>query len=987
VRRLVFLLSTLFLIANVSTQAQSSSNSYSLNQVITPLKNAATGDFNGDGKLDFATLSLCQGLIPTQILTYMGRGDGFPGVRPAPIPSGCLNASGGATGDFNGDQKADVAFIALSSDSNNVIDYALGNGDGTFQTLQSLAFPILPMPPGSSPGGNTYPVAIYTADFNHDGYADILVTDNVLDYVIYLADTHGGFAAPIVTINNIYPFNAPIPIPQVSIGDVNHDGNPDLILPNSAGIQVELGQGNGSFTAGAGLSYPFQPLASGQVADLDGNGNLDVLVFDSGSASFLFFSGDGTGAFQTPGQALLPVHPENNSGSSGVQAYDVLLDINGDGLLDLVFYSNGSLYWAQGNGNGTFKQESFLTSSFNPNPYLQGIHLTTGGNPAILDASGILYLPATAMSAMNINSFYLDLGSVNYESLATATGNPAQLSLTSVGADALTISAVQAQAPLQENDNCLGSLPPGAASSLASCNISIQLFSADIGPYSGNISITSNASASPISVPVFATVVAPPFTASPTSLDFGYQKIGTSTTQQITFTSVSSQPDPIAYILLSGGFTYSTSCRGQLVSTCTVDVTFTPTATGVSTGSIKLADENGFSASVSLTGQGVQTGPLASTSPSAVAFGNQTIGTTGAIQTVTLSNTGDAPLEIQSISASGGFSSTNNCGPSIAPGASCALMVAFAPTTVGSQTGAVSIADNASNSPQAIALSGTGTAVPVAQLSITPSSLTFNSLVGTASGPQIVTVANVGGAAAQIQSVTASDGFSALSACSGTIIPGSSCTIDVSFTPSGTSSQTGALTIQDNAPGSPQTVQLSGAGTSLAVSAASGSSTSATINAGQTATYSLMVTAIGGFTGTLTVSCTGAPAGMQCIGSPATLAITGNSPVAVTYTVGPAASAANASMLKVFAAPITLAFLFGLLPGPLRKSGRRLSCWPVILLACALLLTASACGGGSTTNIIENQQGTTYVMNAVLTTSSGQQIQQPLVLTVNSSAK
>ena len=390
-RRLVFLLSTLFFIANLSTQAQSSPNSYSLNQVLTPLKNAATGDFNGDGKLDFATLSLmCPGANNSQILTYIGRGDGFPAVRPAPIPSNCLNASGAVSGDFNGDQKADLAFMALSANDSNVIDYALGNGDGTFQTLQSLAFPILPGPPGGEPAGNAYPTAIYTADFNHDGYADILVTDNVLDYVIYLADTHGGFAAPIVTANNIYPNNAPIPIPQVSIGDVNHDGNLDLILPNPAGIQVELGQGNGSFTAGAGLSYPFQPLASGQVADLNGDGNLDVLVFDAGSASFLFFSGDGTGAFHTPVQALLPVHPENNSGSSGVQAYDVLLDISGDGLLDLVFYSSSSFYWAQGNGNGTFKQESFLTSSYNPNPYLRGINLTTGGNPAILDASGIL---------------------------------------------------------------------------------------------------------------------------------------------------------------------------------------------------------------------------------------------------------------------------------------------------------------------------------------------------------------------------------------------------------------------------------------------------------------------------------------------------------------------------------------------------------------------------------------------------------------------
>jgi hypothetical protein len=59
----------------------------------------------------------------------------------------------------------------------------------------------------------------------------------------------------------------------------------------------------------------------------------------------------------------------------------------------------------------------------------------------------------------------------------------------------------------------------------------------------------------------------------------------------------------------------------------------------------------------------------------------------------------------------------------------------------------------------------------------------------------------------------------------------------------------------------------------------------------------------------------------------------------------------------------------------------------MILLACALLLTTSACGSGSTTNIIEAQQGTIYVMNAVLTPTVGQQIQQPLVLTVNSPGK
>jgi hypothetical protein len=300
--------------------------------------------------------------------------------------------------------------------------------------------------------------------------------------------------------------------------------------------------------------------------------------------------------------------------------------------------------------------------------------------------------------------------------------------------------------------------------------------------------------------------------------------------------------------------------------------------------------------------------------------------------------------------------------------------------------------DNAAGSPHTISVSGTGMPAPVAQLNISPSSLSFSSFGGDPSALQSITVANTGGLAVQIRAVTATAGFNVLNACGGIVAPGGSCTVGVSFTPSGTPSgtgvQAGTLTIQDDAPGSPQTVQLSGQETDVAFSVASGSATSATINVGQTATYNLAVTPADGFTGTLAVSCTGAPAGMQCTGNPASLTISGANPVSVTFTVGPMASAENTLPFKGSSAALALALFFGLISASFRRAGQRLRRFSVTIVACALLLAGLSCGGGSSNPApTPVQSSTTYVLNAVLTTASGQQVNRSLVLIVLGPAK
>jgi len=96
-----------------------------------------------------------------------------------------------------------------------------------------------------------------------------------------------------------------------------------------------------------------------------------------------------------------------------------------------------------------------------------------------------------------------------------------------------------------------------------------------------------------------------------------------------------------------------------------------------------------------------------SVSPTSLAFGEQSVGTTSAPQVVTLTNNGGAAIAI-GISASSGFAETDNCAPSIAANGSCSISVTFSPAGPGSASGSLTLTDNATNSPQVVSLSGKG---------------------------------------------------------------------------------------------------------------------------------------------------------------------------------------------------------------------------------------------------------------------------------------
>ena len=107
--------------------------------------------------------------------------------------------------------------------------------------------------------------------------------------------------------------------------------------------------------------------------------------------------------------------------------------------------------------------------------------------------------------------------------------------------------------------------------------------------------------------------------------------------------------------------------------------------------------------------------PSVGLSPSSLAFGDRTVGTTGATQNVTVKNTGSAVLNITGTSVSGTNAgdftiASNTCGSTVASGASCTIGIGFKPTAVGARSGNLTISDNAAGTPHAVALTGNGTA-------------------------------------------------------------------------------------------------------------------------------------------------------------------------------------------------------------------------------------------------------------------------------------
>lgn len=400
------------------------------------------------------------------------------------------------------------------------------------------------------------------------------------------------------------------------------------------------------------------------------------------------------------------------------------------------------------------------------------------------------------------------------------------ITLRNTGLTVLNIGAItSSSADFAQTNACGASLGAGL-----SCSISVSFKPTTLGAKTGSISVADNAAGSPHAVSLSGNAVAaaaPAITFTPnTGLAFGNVTVGTaSAAQTVTLKNTGMANLTLTTISVGGinaaDFSKSGTCaNGGVVAanaTCTITVSFTPSAVGARTGSVAIIS-NAPAANIALSGLGAAVAiPQVSLTPTSVAFGNQTINTTSAAKMVTLTNSGGAALNISNIAATGEFAQSNTCGASLGAGLSCTINVTFTPTTVASKTGSITITNNAPGSPHAMALTGSGVAAASPVVGPLPASLPFaNVQINTTSAAQTVTVSNTGNAALVLSTVAVTGEFakSGGTCANGTSVPAAAnCTILVTFKPTAAGARTGMLTISDNAGGSPRTIVLSGTGT------------------------------------------------------------------------------------------------------------------------------------------------------------------------------
>ncbi|MEW6486260.1 MAG: choice-of-anchor D domain-containing protein, partial [Pseudomonadota bacterium] len=298
------------------------------------------------------------------------------------------------------------------------------------------------------------------------------------------------------------------------------------------------------------------------------------------------------------------------------------------------------------------------------------------------------------------------------------------------------------------------------------------------------------------------------------TLEFGSVKIGQEKPLTLTITnngtisynitSISGVISPFSMTMPSLPYTLDSGESLELT------IMFTPTQSGGFTGQINIQTNiTGLSQIVNLSGTG--TTPVLSVSPTTLDFGSVTAGTSSDL-TVTLSNTGNETLTVNTLSVTGtGFSLVGAATPiNIAPGNSQNITVRFSPTDVKNYSGSLSIQSNGGN--QTVSLSGQGAG---GRATLSPEQIDFGAVAAGSSETVALIVTNTGNAAMNITGITAPSSPFSVSFV-GTppiqLFPETQVTILVTFSPTTANNYSSSFVVQTDAINGNRTVNLQGVG-------------------------------------------------------------------------------------------------------------------------------------------------------------------------------
>jgi hypothetical protein len=970
----------------------------------------ATTDLNGDGKPD---LVIADGGASISVL--LGNGDGtFQPPTTYPVPQfsqfGDQFISSLAIGDFNHDGKPDVA-VAISLPGSTEGFYTqnpsgdllvfLGNGDGTLQppTTIALTYAALSLVQTDVNGDGIQDLVLLQADYYDFPYSEYISAE----VSVLLGNGDGTFKAPINT-------SVPAEAIELAVGDLNGDGKPDVVTANQQSFSILLGNGDGTFQTPVTLAVAADSVA---LADFTGNGKLDLVTsfpVAGGGTTLSVFLGNGNGTFQNPtitnvgetctgpfigdlngdgrpdvvvtcDQSGVVVLLGNGDGTFGTPGNftaggytesAVIADFNGDGKADLATANSQNISILLGKGDGTFigavgavptlSGQSMITADFNRDGKAD---LAVG---TAVNGAGLVVELGNGNGTFT-QSFVGDIGVVDL--LAAADFNQdGKLDIVAGASTGLSVFLGNGDGTFQP--------PISVVSEKYTFFIAIADFNLDGKPdlvvvnQDGTILYIGNGDGTFQTGLVISSeqvsVVAGDFNRDgKPDLIIGYSEGGTAVlllgNGDGTFQSPVPLPtipvggplDPGLEVLSVGDFNNDGKLDLAVVNPSIESLPFVAIALGNGDGTFQTA-----------VTQNAPEGPGSYVLADMNGDGNLDLVTVNGYNVSVWLGNGDGTLQApQDFGA----------GPDLANVAAADF----------NQDGLPDLAVIGTTPPGPWMLFQTGTArVPVPTLS--PNSLTFASqAIGTTSAPQIVNLTVAGNAPLNIAQIVTSGDFAQTNNCPNSIPVGSGCTIKVTFTPTTGGTRSGSLTVEDNAPNDPQNVSLSGTSPSdIALGVAPGGSSSATVGAGSMATYKLSIGG-GGFSGTASLTCTGAPQGANCsFPSGATINVSGSSasPFNVTVTTTSRATAAFSPSSTSSRSWLWAVLLIGvvILPNAKRKersAWRIIRLWPLLLL---VLLSACGGGGSTSTNPIGTPAGT-YSLTVTATSGSVKQ-SVPLTLTV-----